>query len=61
MVLFEHILKKYFPRIDLSYVPQNISHQTVEDRMTWVQRLKEKIGDDVYALLILKKIRYRAL
>jgi len=54
MVLFEETLRRHFPKIDLSYAPQNIG-QTVgeskEGRLAW---LEAEIGRETYELLVQK-------
>jgi len=51
MVLFEGFLKKYFPEIDLSYIPQNVHQefQSIEKRLAG---LKDQIGTDLYDTLV---------
>ena len=51
MVLFEKELHKYHPKIDLSYVAQNVNQDTDISIETRVQKLKDSIGEDVYNLL----------
>lgn len=49
MVLFEETLKKFFPDIDLAYVPQNVNRerlQTLEERIAEVE---SQLGDDLAA------------
>lgn len=57
MVFFEDCLTKFFLKIDLSYVPQNVGQAPGEGLSTKIERLKEEIGDDVFDLLI-KKNQY---
>ncbi len=54
MVLFEDVLKEYFPRIDLSYIEQNIGQErglALEDKL---MKLEAEIGEDTYKVLIQK-------
>jgi len=51
MVLFEHVLQPQFNDIDLSYITQNQSPQSIQNPMTY---LKSQLGESIYAKLIEK-------
>jgi hypothetical protein len=54
MVLFEAYLRKEFPSIDLSYVPQNVGRVERDGLEDQLEHLKLEIGNDVFELLIQK-------
>lgn len=50
MVLFEEVLRQFYPDIDLSYTPQNVGQppRSLEER---IDTLRAEIADDVFRLL----------
>lgn len=54
MVLFEEYLQKIFPRIDLSYLPQNVRQELSMTTESRLEKLKTDIGTDTYDLLLKK-------
>ncbi len=51
MVLFEDVLRPHFPRIDLSYVAQNVSQSAAVSGAQRVLGLREAIGDSLFERL----------
>ena len=51
LVLFEEFLRRYFPKIDLSYVPQNIRQAEQSNLEGRLAKLKLEIGEDVFEML----------
>lgn len=51
MVWFEHVLRPWFPQIDLAYVMQNVGQPRAE-RSARLDRLRDEIGDEVYERLV---------
>ena len=51
MVLFEEALRPHFPGIDLSHVPQNVGQSSSVSGAQRALRLRETIGDTLYARL----------
>ena len=54
MVLFEEYLRPYFPEIDLSYTPQNISSGRASDLSVRVCKVLEELEADVIDFVFLK-------
>ena len=51
MVLFEEALRPHFPRIDLSYVAQNVGQSAALSGAQRIAELREAIGDALFARL----------
>jgi len=45
MVVFEHHLKKYFPKIDLAYVRQNITDKSGLEKKEKIDKIIHELGD----------------
>jgi hypothetical protein len=52
MVLFEESLTKMFPKIDLSYVKQNIGQEVTASIELRLQKLKIEIGEEIYRMIV---------
>ncbi|NOT13923.1 MAG: sulfotransferase family 2 domain-containing protein [Methylococcaceae bacterium] len=52
MVLFEHCLRKFFPRIDLSYKIQNVGQETSGNRLERIESIRTEVGEDIFNLLL---------
>jgi len=51
MVLFEENLRQVFPKISLSYVRQNVGQQNANSREDRIEKLRQEIGEDAFAVL----------
>lgn len=52
MVLFEEKLREFFPKIDLSYVAQNIGQEKKHGLSGKLHELEQEIGQETYDLLL---------